>query len=206
MITRRELEPSLTGDGAVTLEQVTAHVRQWQADTLATVEALRESRHKVEQHASRLESPQAAVQLAEYFVDFLLGVAADLDRLLEGLSTGARREDALALRQLAAAAAAQEQRAVRFRDLWVNKPLPYEDMRPVLDRLSAAARDQLIDYRNLTQAAARLDELVTSAAGGGSESPPAGSSEAGSSGDAQGFDRRALFTRFIPKTGPDEKA
>jgi hypothetical protein len=196
MIKRRELEPSLTGDEPVSLEDVAAHVRQWQADTLASVESLRESRQKVEEHARRLENPQAAIELADFFADFLLGVAADLDRALEGLASGARREDAQALRQLAAAAAREEQRAVRFRDRWVNKPLPYEDMRPLLDRLSAAARDQLLDYRNLTHAAARVEALS-------GPPPPAPAPESGSGGDAKGFDRRALFTRFIPKPDPD---
>jgi hypothetical protein len=198
MIKRRELEPSLTGEAQVSLDDVAAHVRQWQADTLASVDSLRGSRKQVEEHARRLENPQAAIELADFFADFLLGVAADLDRALEGLASGPRREEARGLRQLAAAAAAEEQRAVRFRDRWVNKPLPYEEMRPVLDRLSAAARDQLLDYRNLTHAAARLELLC---------GPPAEAAapEKGKAEDAKGFDRRALFTRFIPKPDPDKK-
>jgi hypothetical protein len=194
MIRRRELEPPLAGDFDITLEQLIAHVRQWQADTLATVEVLGTSRHQVEEQTGKLENPQAALQLADFFTDFFLRAAADLDRVLEGLAGGPQLEQVVALKQLAAAAAAEERRAVVFRDRWVNKPLPYEDMRPVLDRLSAAARDQLLDYRQLTEACARIKTLIAPV------TPP---EQAGKAPETRAFDRRALFTRFIPK--PDDK-
>jgi len=194
MIRRRELEPPLAGDHDISLEQVIAHIRQWQADTLATVEALGASKHQVEEQTRKLENPQAAVQLADFFTDFFLRAAADLDRVLEGLGSAPQLEQVVALKQLAAAAAAEERRAVVFRDRWVNKPLPYEDMRPVLDRLSAAARDQLLDYRQLAHACARVKALIAPI------TPP---EQEGKAPETRAFDRRALFTRFMPK--PDDK-
>jgi hypothetical protein len=199
MIRRRQLEPSLAGEGEISLGEVVAHLRQWQADTVATVDSLRESRQQIEEQAARLEDPQAAVALVEFFAGFLVGVAAELNLVLANLASGPRHEDAQTLRRLAAGAAAEEQRAVRFRDRSLNKPLPYEDMRPVLDRLSAAVRDQLTDYRSLTQAASRLETLANRPAA--TPAPPAG----GSAAEAKGFDRRALFMRFMPKDDPDPK-
>jgi hypothetical protein len=189
MTHRTELEPQLQGDHDVTLEQLLEHVRHWQADTLAAVESLRASRRQIEEHSSRLENPQAALQLADFFSDFFLRVAADLDGVLESLAAGPAPEHVTALKSVAARAAAEERRAVVFRDRWVNKPLPYEEMRPLLDRVSAAARDQLIDYRNLTHACARLGGLIQKA------------NPAAEQPDSEGreLDRRQLFTRFIPR-------
>jgi len=189
MIRRRELQPALQGSDEVSLNQLLEHVRQWQADTLATADSLEESKRLVQEHARRLENPQAAIQLAEFFMDFFVRMAAEFDRLLREVPGGPERDHVAALNRIAAEASAEERRAVVFRDRWVNKPLPYEDMRAVLDRLSAAARDQLVDYRVLAHAAARLLTFV----------PPEAADSSGIDQSSRAFDRRELFSKFIPK-------
>ena len=70
-----------------------------------------------------------------------------------------------------------------FRDKWINRPLPYEQVRPLLNQISSETRDQLADYRELH--ARRL-------ASRGSSPVP----EPARADDRPGrSDRRALFNR-----------
>jgi hypothetical protein len=58
-------------------------------------------------------------------------------------------------------------------------------VRSLLNQISNDTRDQLLDFRDLNLAASRLDAL----SGAAPESK----------GDEHVFDRRSLFTRFLPK-------
>ena len=47
-----------------------------------------------------------------------------------------------------------------FRDKWINKPLPQERMRPLLNDISVTTRDQLTAFRDLGNIATRLEDLI----------------------------------------------
>jgi hypothetical protein len=94
-----------------------------------------------------------------------------------------------ALRQLAGAAAAEQRRCGLFRDKWINRPLPYEQVRPLLTGVSNRTRDQLADFRHLTEAARRLESL-----GDLAPRPPVP--------DDGKLDRRALFNKLV-RRDPD---
>jgi hypothetical protein len=188
MLKRPEVTPPI--DAAdLSAEALARHLRGWQSDTLSTVEAIQQSRERVEDSQKRMESPQAARQFAEFFVDFFVRCAADLEGVIDRLAAGHLEGQSDAVRRIAAAAAAEEQRCVGFRDKWLNRPLPYEDARPVLVALSTAARDQLIDYRQLPKAADRLHAL---------SSPPPPRDPAASS-EHPTLDRRELFDKLFRK-------
>jgi hypothetical protein len=72
-----------------------------------------------------------------------------------------------------------------FRDKCINRPLPDERMRPLLNEISVTTRDQLTAFRDLSGIAAKLEEQIK----------PAG--EAPAEEDKRSFDRRALFTKFF---------
>ena len=120
----------------------------------------------------------------DFFLDLLARTSQDLDRLTAELPEGPRREHVDLLRQLASNAAAEQRRCVIFRDKWINRPLPYEQMRPLLNQLSVDTRDQLTAYRSLNAVADVLQSTI------GSEPKP---------GDSDKLDRRALFTRWFGK-------
>ena len=74
-----------------------------------------------------------------------------------------------------------------FRDKCINRPLPDERMRPLLNEISVTTRDQLTAFRDLTGIAAKLEEQLKPAA-------PRAPEE-----DRKSFDRRSLFTKFFNK-------
>jgi hypothetical protein len=183
---RRELDP-LAGD-ATTLERVVEHLRAWRADTADTIERLRAHRIQIDEHSRQLENPRAALEYLEFFTGFFERAIADLERIAAELPQGAQPAHLDALRQIASNSAAEQRRCVQFRDRWINKPLPFEQQRPLLNAISTDTRDQLLDYRELASAAARLAELAAADPSNASPRPPA---------DLQSPDRRALFTRWF---------
>lgn len=166
------------------LNDVLERLQRSRSETHDTIDVLRASRGKVEEGSRQLESPKAVLEYVDFFLDLLARTLQDLDRLAAELPEGPRREHVDLLRQLASNAAAEQRRCVIFRDKWINRPLPYEQMRPLLNQLSVDTRDQLTAYRNLNAVADVLQSTI-----GGEPKP----------GDSDKLDRRALFTRWFGK-------
>lgn len=181
---RHTVTPALSQAKDVTLEHVLAHLRQWQADTEGTRDALRSLREQVEASSRQLESPKAAFEYLEFFDGFFSQLAHTLGTVVSEVAGGFVPAHADRLRQLADNAAAEVRRTVQFRDKWVNKPLPYESTRPMLTRIASDVRDQLQDYRDLVVAASRLTAL---------HAPTAPQPEL----TPEGRGRRELFTRLV---------
>jgi hypothetical protein len=180
---RRDLTPIVDTEDGSSLDDVIEHLRAWHADTLETIERLHVCRQQVVENTKQLESPNAAFDFIDFFIDLFGRAAADFDRVAAELPQGVERAHLDALRQIASNAAAEQRRGLMFRDKWINKPLPYEEMRPLLTQISNDTRNQLGDYRELNSAAARLETLA-----GSRPKPP---------DEGRTLDRRALFTRWF---------
>jgi hypothetical protein len=102
--------------------------------------------------------------------------------VIEELPDGLKPDHLDALRQLASNGAAEQRRCLLFRDKWINRPLPYEQVRPLLNQISVDSRDQLTAYRSLNHAVERLQTMY-----GAGPKPP----------DSDKLDRRALFTKWF---------
>jgi hypothetical protein len=162
---------------------VTERLARWQAGVLEAVAALETDRRQAEAHAAHLESPGAIAAYVDFFVDLFLHASADVRRISDELAAGARPDHVDALRGTAASAATEQRRSVTFRDKWINRPLPYDDVRPLLTHISTVSRDALTSFRDLAGAADALAQVL-----GAPPAPPA-------PGDA--MDRRALFNKIL---------
>jgi hypothetical protein len=191
MIERSELTPTFAAAEPLSVEDITSHLRAWRTDTVATEAKLGALRQRVEEGSKQLENPNAAYEYLDFFSGMFHRFGSELDRVASELqSGGARPEHVDALRQIASNSAAEQRRSVGFRDKWINKPLPYEQMRELLTQIATDVRDQIADYRDLTLAAGRLAELTPE------PTPP--------TEEERSFDRRALFTRLIRPDGTEK--
>ena len=166
------------------VDQAVEDVRRSRADTMETIDLLRGSRQQIEDQSGLLESPKAILEYIDFFIDLLTRVAVDLERLASDLPGGPSRAHLDALRQIASNGSAEQRTCLMFRDKWINKPLPYEEMRRLLNQISVDSRDQLTAFGSLNGVADRLEPLV-----GPPFRPP----------DEGKLDRRALFTRWFGK-------
>jgi hypothetical protein len=191
MIERSGFTPAFGAGDPLSVEDIAAQLRLWSADTAATAARLVLLRQRVEQGAKQLENPNAAYEYLDFFCGMFHRFGVEFDRVIGELQSGGPRPEHIdALRQIASNSAAEQRRSVGFRDKWINKPLPYEQMRELLTQIAADVRDQIADYRDLTLAAARLAELTP---------PPPPPKE-----EERSFDRRALFTRLIKPEGGEK--
>ncbi len=82
------------------------------------------------------------------------------ERVRAELEQAPRGVHAEALRQVASNAALEQRRCLQFRDKWINRPLPYEDVRPLLTDIVNAAANGLTEYRDVNPIADDLDALA----------------------------------------------
>lgn|SRR5262245_30009163 len=172
-------------DAVAQLGELTETVRKFRTGLLETSDLLRSSRLIVESNTRQLENPKAVLEYIDFFLDLFARSASDLDRLAGELPGGVAGGHLDLLRQLANNAAVEQRRCLIFRDKWINKPLPYEQMRPILNQISTDSRDQLTDYKTLLSTADRLEALAAA--------PPKAEPEDGRLG------RRELFTKWFGK-------
>jgi hypothetical protein len=173
-------------DSENSLDDIVARLSARVADARATIDLLREHRREVAENAKQFENPQAVQEYIDVFLDLFDRAVAECERTAGELPRGVTRTHVDALRQLASNSAAEQRRCLIFRDKWINKPLPYEQVRPVLNQISVTTRDQLTAFRDLNHLAEQLGALW--------KQPLAEE-------DRKAFDRRALFTRLFKPPG-----
>ena len=163
------------------------HLGLRSGEGLSTLELLRGFREQIEAEAAALENPRAVFEYLDFFNDLVTRAINECERIATGLRQGLAQADLDALRQLASNASAEQRRCLMFRDKCINRPLPDERMRPLLNEISVTTRDQLTAFRDLTGIAAKLEEQMQA-----TTTPPPPE-------DGRNFDRRALFTKFFTK-------
>ena len=118
---------------AITVDVVIQQLADRRADALTTLELLDGLRAQVDEDRTALEDPQAVGDYLTFFRDFISTATVECGRITAELSAGPQPAHAAALRQLAAASAAEQRRCLLFRDKSINKPLPHERLRPLLN-------------------------------------------------------------------------
>lgn len=174
-------------DESLTIDDVLTQLADRRADAVSTLEHLDVLKAKVEEERAALENPQAVLEYLAFFKDFVGRAVADVDAVAAALPTGALPAHAALLRQVASNSSAEQRRCLLFRDKIINKPLPHERTRPLLNDVSVTTRDQLTAFRDYIRAADRIDRLLAA-----SPPPPE---------PPRVLDRRALFSRLLRRDG-----
>jgi hypothetical protein len=157
------------------------------ADALTTLDMLRAQRVRVVEESAKFENPQAILEYLDFFIPAIEEVVAAIDRIRAELPQRVTRAQIDLLRQIAANCRVEQRRCLMFRDRCINRPLPHEQMRPLLNDISVTTRDQLTAFFDLNNAAARLEVIINT-----TEPPP---------DPRVTYGRRALFGRLfkLPK-------
>ena len=159
-------------------------LEQRQGEAQAAVESLATLRQRTEESSKRLESPQGILQFIDFFSMFFADAAAVFERIKAEVAQAPQAAHAEALRQVASNAALEQRRCLQFRDKWINRPLPYEDVRPMLTEIVNAAANRLTGYHELTPIANELDALARLI-------------QPQQAPDGRPLDRRQLFTKWF---------
>ena len=160
------------------IEQLAAR----KADALVSLDLLRAQRARVVEDEAKFENPQAVLEYLDFFIPSIEEVVAECDRISAELPRRVTRAQIDMLRQIAANCRTEQRRCLIFRDKCINRPLPHESMRPLLNDISVTSRDQLTAFFDLNNAAARLERIINTTA----QEP-----------DQRVMGRRQLFTNLI---------
>ena len=131
------------------------------SDARATLDMLRAQRARVVEEAARFESPHAVLEYLDFFIPAIEEVIAECDRIAGEVTVRVTRAQIDILRQIAANCRVEQRRCLVFRDKCINRPLPHEAMRLLLNDVSVTTRDQLTAFDDFNNAAARLERLIS---------------------------------------------
>jgi hypothetical protein len=165
---------------------IQVQLERWRDDAQAAVDGFASLRQRTEESSRHLESPPGVLQFIDFFAMFFADAAAVFERVRAELEQAPQGVHADALRQVASNAALEQRRCLQFRDKWINRPLPYEDVRPLLTEIVNTAANGLAGCRDLAPVADELDVLARLI-------QPAPKEEIGPLG------RRQLFTKWFGK-------
>lgn len=143
-----------------TIPSVVEQLSQRRADAVTTLELLRGFRERVETEKALLENPVAVLEYLDYFIPAIEEVVEVCDQISTEVQQQVKRSHLDLLRQIAANCRVEQRRCLGFRDKCINRPLPHESMRPLLNDISVTTRDQLTAFFDLNNAAARLEPFV----------------------------------------------
>jgi hypothetical protein len=178
----------MPAESPLSLDQVLDRLRACRAGTLASVQALTALGVEAAAQEKHLESPAGVREYLAYFLDLFGRIVVDLDRVVAEMARAPKRRHVEEIRQIASNAGADSRRCLQFRDKWINRPLPYEQVRPMLSAISNTSRDQLAAYRELFALADRLHVIA------GLDQPDRN----------RAIGRRALFERLIGRDPDDD--
>lgn len=167
----------------VTVEDVVIQLGHRLADGRTSVDLLRAYRAQVEAEAALLEAPQAVLDYLDFFIPAFEEVLVALEGLIDALPQRIRRSDVELLRLTAANCRTEQLRCLQFRDRCINRPLPHEEMRRLLNDISVTSRDQLTAFADLEAAARRLEAI--------------GPQQVRPEGGDRDLGRRDLFSRVL---------
>jgi hypothetical protein len=174
-----------------TVQDVVEQLGLRKADALNTLEMLRGHRAHVVSESSKFENPTAILEYIDFFLPAIEEVVQECDRIAAELPQRLQRSHIDMLRQIAANCRVEQRRCLVFRDKCINRPLPHEQMRPLLNDISVTTRDQLTAFYDLNNAAARLERIINTTHPEPEPDP------------RRTLGRRQLFTRLfkLPKIG-----
>lgn len=144
-----------------TVHDVVEQLGARKTDALATLDMLRAQRARVVDEAARFESPQAVLEYVDFFIPAIEQVMAECDRISNEVTVRVTRAHIDILRKIAANCRVEQRRCLVFRDTCINRPLPHEAMRLLLNDISVTTRDQLTAFYDFNNAAARLERLIS---------------------------------------------
>jgi hypothetical protein len=163
---------------------IQVHLERWRDNAQGAVDTFAALRRKTEESSRLLESPPGVLQFIDFFSIFFADAAAVFERVRVELEQAPLGVHAEALRQVASNAALEQRRCLQFRDKWINRPLPYEDVRPLLTDIVNTAANGLTEYRDVNPIADDLDALARLI------QPPTAQ-------EGRPLDRRQLFTKWF---------
>ena len=142
------------------LSDILSHLTTWRENTQRTIDPLLSLKPKVEASRDQLDGPDDIVSFIDGFVALLRRYLGDFNRLLTEMPQSVHERHVEIVAQLAGLAESADESCVYFKGNHIARPLKNEGLRGLVDYIYGEARDQAIDYQDLSNVATRLKTFV----------------------------------------------
>jgi hypothetical protein len=159
---QRSYLAGMTDYTGVKLEDIQADFNGWLTNTTKTIQSLQNYRKEAKSSSALLENPTEIISFIEYFIDLFSRYENDIKRLNSEIKKEVTPSHIEIISQLYKSSKIEEQSTINFKNDWVYKALPHEEMRTLLDNIYGDVRDMLIDYKDLSNLIPRLKTFIRS--------------------------------------------
>lgn len=158
---KRSLTVGSTDFTGVDLDEIIEHLKQWDKDTIETIDRLNEYKRTVFAEKELLDAPDNICSYINWFLDMFDRYSGEFKRLIAELPIGVEQRHCEALVQLAEKAKEADRLCVNFQREHFERKLKDERLqRPLIDRIYGDSRDQVLDYLDLDNLSYRLKALI----------------------------------------------
>jgi len=124
--------------------------------SLKTISNLQKYEIQVKNNDKLIENSNCVLDFIGHFIDVFSRYNNDIRTLIHELPNGMRESHIEILNQLYESSISEEKYTISFKGDWVHKPLPHEEMRPLLDRIYSETRGLVGDYSDLPNIVRRI--------------------------------------------------
>ena len=156
MAKQRHFLAGWTDYTGVGLKDICDHLREWHAYTQDAISALEKCGVEVDKNAHLLQNPREIRRYIAFFLDLFWRYLGDLERLLRELPSGVRQRHVEMVMQIYRSSELEQDHCIKFKNDFIEKSLPDEEVRLLLDEIYKESRQQLIDFADFSNLAPRL--------------------------------------------------
>lgn len=160
MVHQRNILAGMTDYTGVSLEDILSDFEGWLKLTSKTIEKLQGYITKVEGNKDLIENPREVLSFLHFFINLFERYRNDLETLINEMPAGVVEAHIEIVKQLYESSKLEEDYTIRFKNDWVHKSLPYEEMRLLLDDIYGETRNIIVDYRDLSNIISRLKTFL----------------------------------------------
>ena len=157
------IRSAIAGDTDYTgtkLADVQKNLSDWKTDAEDTIDELYGLRNQVNENSNQVDRYADVVDFIHLIVEELEKFLVDFDRLLKELPISVETRHPELVKQLARRNRELEWVCLDFKNEHINRRLKDENLRFLLDQIYKQSRSQLLDFRDLSNLAERLNTYI----------------------------------------------
>ena len=157
------IRSAIAGDtdyAGTTLSDIQSNLSDWKKDAEDTIDELYVLRNQVNENSDQVDRYADVVDFIHLIVEELEKFLVDFDRLLGELPFSVETRHPELVKQLARRNRELEWVCLDFKNEHINRQLKDENFRFLLDQIYKQSRSQLLDFRDLSNLAERLNTFI----------------------------------------------
>lgn len=156
----RSIICGMTDYTGVDLETIVDHLKGWKLNTEGTINKLNRHLTSVHENWDRIDNPSDIEWFITHFIDLFKRYVGDFARLISELPRTVEQRHIDILDQIYDNSEFKDNSCVHFKHEHIERALKDESLRILIDEIYANTREQIFDYKDLSNLSSRLRTYV----------------------------------------------